>query len=87
VVFLLVLVNLFFTLWMFWMLRDQQALIEEQQAFQVLSNGGLENYQQMKAIYATPEYQQATSIGVYQLMERVNQTLASVQEATTEGNS
>lgn len=52
-------------------------MVSEQQQFVIDSNGGKENYQMLKDIYSTPQFQQASTLSVYQLIERVDQTLAS----------
>jgi hypothetical protein len=65
-------------------LRDIHNLVVEQQTFLINSNGGVENYNTLKQLYATPEFQQASSLSVYQLAERVQQTLQAVQQAQTE---
>jgi len=51
----------------------------EEFRFTVLSNGGLENYQMLKTLYASPAFQQANTLSIYQLMERVEQTLTATQ--------
>jgi hypothetical protein len=56
-------------------------MIYEQQQFVISSNGGKENYQMLKDIYSTPQFQQASTLSVYQLIERVDQTLASATTA------
>jgi hypothetical protein len=52
-------------------------IIYEQQQFTISSNGGKENYKMLKDIYSTPQFQQASTLSVYQLIERVDQTLAT----------
>ncbi|MDR2415872.1 MAG: hypothetical protein LBD75_04665 [Candidatus Peribacteria bacterium] len=60
-------------------------MICEQQQFVINSNGGQENYNMLKDIYATPEFQQASTLSVYQLMERVEQTLTAASQQPAEG--
>lgn len=50
--------------------------MKEQQNFTIMSNGGVENYEMLKSIYSTPEFETASTLSVYQLIDRVNQTLA-----------
>jgi hypothetical protein len=52
---------------------------KEQQDFTMMSNGGRENYQMLKNLYESPAFQQASTLSIYQLVEKVNQTLASAQ--------
>jgi hypothetical protein len=54
-------------------------IIKEQQAFTISSNGGAENYQMLKNLYESPSFQQASTLSIYQLVERVDQTLAAAQ--------
>jgi hypothetical protein len=44
-----------------------------------MSNGGTENYQMLKTLYASPAFQQAATLNIYQLIDQVEQTLASAQ--------
>jgi hypothetical protein len=68
-IIILLLANLFFSYLIY-------KNVQEQQVFLVNSNGGKENYEMLKNIYSTPEFQQASTMSVYQLVERINQTLA-----------
>lgn len=52
---------------------------KEQLRFTIMSNGGIENYQMLQTLYKDPAFQQASTLSIYQLMERIHQTLASVQ--------
>jgi len=54
--------------------------LKQQNNFQILENGGKENHKMLKEIYNTPEFQQASTIGIYQLIERINQTLATTMQ-------
>jgi hypothetical protein len=56
---------------------------KEQFRFTIMSSGGLENYQMLQNLYASPAFQQASTLSIYQLIERIDQTLASVQEDST----
>jgi len=51
--------------------------LKQQNHFQILENGGKENHRMLKEVYNTPEFQKASTIGIYQLIERVNQTLST----------
>jgi len=58
--------------------------VKEHFRFTLMSNGGVENYQMLKVLYASPAFQQASTLSIYQLIERIDQTLASVQSQTEE---
>ncbi|MDR0281966.1 MAG: hypothetical protein LBI53_01205 [Candidatus Peribacteria bacterium] len=51
--------------------------LKQQNNFQILENGGKENHRMLKEVYNTPEFQKASTIGIYQLIERINQTLTT----------
>lgn len=55
-------------------------IVHEQQQFVISSNGGKENYNMLKDIYSTPQFQQASTLSVYQLIERVEQSLNSAAQ-------
>ncbi|MDR0606969.1 MAG: hypothetical protein LBG52_01140 [Candidatus Peribacteria bacterium] len=56
------------------------SVIKSQQQFQILSNGGKENYEAFKNIYATPEYQSLVTTEVYRMIDNISQTIAENQE-------
>lgn len=51
-----------------------------------MSNGGLENYQMLQKLYISPAFQQASTLSIYQLINRVEETLVTTQ-ATTENQT
>ncbi|MDR2541206.1 MAG: hypothetical protein LBD11_05595 [Candidatus Peribacteria bacterium] len=53
--------------------------LKSQQNFTLLSNGGEENYEALKAIYATPEYQSIATSEIYKMVDSINQTIATTQ--------
>jgi hypothetical protein len=58
----------------------------EQLRFTIMSNGGLENYQMLQKLYISPAFQQASTLSIYQLINRVEETLVTTQ-ATTENQT
>ncbi|MDR0860350.1 MAG: hypothetical protein LBO09_05250 [Candidatus Peribacteria bacterium] len=51
--------------------------LKNQQNFTLLTNGGAENYETLKAIYNTPEYQSIMTAEIYKMVENINQTVAA----------
>ena len=55
--------------------------------FSVMSNGGIENYQMIQSLYMTPAFQQASTLSIYQLSNRIEETLTSAQLQIEEQNN
>ena len=57
-------------------------IVKEQRNFTITTSGGTENYELLKEIYNTPEYQQIATTDIYQFIETINQSLSQFQENT-----
>jgi hypothetical protein len=53
--------------------------IRSQQQFQILNSGGKENYETLKSVYNTPEYQSLMTADIYRMIDNINQSVSQNQ--------